>query len=267
MTRSGTELIAGGGGASALVPAVGQKLGLSVRLAPNAPVISAIGTALALVREVVERTVPDASEADLLRIRRDAVEAVVQQGADPASVSVDIEYDSRTAVLRAFASGQTELRERDLEAGEASDEERRSAAAKALAAEQDEVTLAADTGLLRAYRAGWERSRLFGLLRERGQGVALVDVQGVVRLVLPRGSVASLAAGELREGLSQLLEEETRYGDAGAELPQLFLGVRGRIVNLSGLVNEAQVLSLAEAELAGVGQDEPILAATARRGM
>ncbi len=267
MARSSTELIAGGGGASALVPAVGQKLGLHVRLAPSAPVISAIGTALALVREVVERTVPDASEEDLLRIRREAVEAVVRQGADPSSVSVDIEYDARTALLRAFASGQTELRERDLEADEASDEERRSAAAKSLAVALEDVEPVADAGLLRAYRATWERKRLLGLLRERGHGIALVDPQAVVRLVLPRGSVARLTAGEVREGLSHLLEEETRYGDAGAELPQLFLGLRGRIVNLSGLVSQAQVLSLAEAEVAGVARDEPLLAAAARRGM
>ena len=45
------------------------------------------------------------------------------------------------------------------------------------------------------------------------------------------------------------------------------LGVRGRIVNLSGLVDLAQVLSLAEAELAGTAQDEPVLAVVAPRGV
>lgn len=267
MARAGTELIAGGGGASVLAPAVGRKLGLPVRAAPNAPVISAIGTALALVREVVERTIPDASEEDVLRVRREAVEAVVRQGADPASVSVDIEYDARTALLRASASGHTELRERDLNAYEAGDEERRRAAAKSLGAAADDVTLVADAGLLRGYRGAWERRRLFGLVKERGHGIALVDQQAVVRLVLSGGSARGLGAGEVREGLLDLLEEETRYGDAGAELPQLFLGVRGRIVNLSGLVSQAQVLSLAEAELAGMAADEPILVVTARRGM
>ncbi len=265
MTRRGTELIAGGGGASALVPAVGERMGLSVRLAPNASVISAIGTALALVREVIEHTVPGATERDVLSIRREAVEAVVRQGADPDTVSVDIEYDSRSAVLRATASGQTELRERDLEAMVAGDEERRAAAAKSLGAVADELAVTADAGLLRAYETRLTKRRLFGLVPQREQAVAVVDQQGVVRLLLAGASAAAFPAPDLRQALPRLLESQTRYGDAGAEMPQLFLGVRGRIVNLSGLLDAAQVLSLAEAEVAGLPADEMVLSVAAPR--
>jgi len=266
MSRRSTELIAGGGGASALVPAVGKQLSLPVRLAPNASVISAIGTALALVREVVERTVPGAGEQEVLNIRREAVEAVVRQGADPDSVSVDIEYDSRSAVLRATASGQTELRERDLGRGRAGDEERTSAAANSLGVPAGEVEMAADAGLLRAYRARLERKRLLGLLREREEAVAVVDEQAIVRLVLVGSSALTFPAGQTRQALPALLDSQTRYGDAGAELPQLFLGIGGRIVNLSGLVDTAQVLSLAEAEIGGAPEDEVVLAVVAPRG-
>ncbi len=75
LSRETTELIGGGGGAGALVPTVGELMNLPTRIAPNNAVVSAIGTALALVRDVVERTVPEAKESDLLQIRREAVEA------------------------------------------------------------------------------------------------------------------------------------------------------------------------------------------------
>lgn len=266
MNREVTELIAGGGGASALVPAVGERLSLPVRLAPNAPVVSAIGTALAVVRDVVERTVPEATEKDVLEIRREAVESAIRSGADPDSVSVDVEYDARAAVLRAIATGQAELRERDPTRSEASDEERRSAAAKSLRVEADEVEVVAESGLLRAYRGQRETRRLFGLLKGRKESVALVDERGVVRLIMPGGVARSSEAGAARETLTALLNEYTRYGDAGAELPQLFLGVRARIVSLSGLVNASQVLSLAEAELAGMGEGEKVMVVVAPRG-
>ena len=264
MNRETTELVAGGGGASALAPAVGKRMGMSVRVAPNAPVVSAIGTALALVRDVVERTVPEATETDVLQIRKEAAEAAVRAGADPASVTVDIEYDARSAILRAVATGQTELRERDVSRPPASDQERRSAAAKSLgAAAESAVDMVADVGLLRAYRASWTRKRLFGLLKQRGRAVAVVDEHGIVRLVLSGGMVRASEAQRAGETLAGLLEESTRYGDAGAELPQLFLGVRGRMVDLSGLVSAAQVLSLAEAEMAGLAPDELVLMAAA----
>jgi len=266
MNRETTGLVAGGGGASALVPAVGQRLDMPVRLAPNAPVVSAIGTALAVVRDVVERTVPEATEADVLQIRREAAEAAARAGADPESITVDVEYDSSTAVLRAVATGQTELRERDLSQGAASDEERMTAAANAMRLEPNRVEAVADSGSLRAYQGERERKRLLGLGRKVEHPLALVDRQGVVRLTLPRGVAAAGAAAGARELISVQLDEHTRYGDAGAELPQLFLGVRGRIVNLSGLLNAAQVIALAQAEIAGLAADEQVMIAIAPRG-
>jgi len=265
MDRERTELIAGGGGASALAPAVGSALGLPVRPAPNAPVVSAIGTALAAVREVVERTVPGATDQDLLRIRAEAAQTVVRAGADPESVTVDVEYDSRTAVLRAVATGHTELRERDLSQALVSDEERRSAAAKSLRVAAQDVKLLAEGGLVQAYVARWERKRFLGLATSREHGLALVDQRGVARLVLRGGRARACAVPQTRETLAELLEESTRYGDAGAELPQVFLGVRGRIVNLSGLVEVDQVISLAQAEIAGLAEDELVMVVAAPR--
>jgi len=267
MSLETTGLIGGGGGAGALVPMVGQHLGMPVRIAANAPMVSAIGTALAVVREVVERTVPDASEADLLRVRREAAEGAARAGADPASITVDIEYDARTAVLRAIATGHTELRERDLSQTAASDQERLAAAANSMRVESTQVEAIADSGLLRAYRGMKERRRFLGLVTQRREPLAVVDQQGVVRLLLPRGMARAGEAAGARELVRGLLEELTRYGDAGAELPQLFLGVRARIVNLSGLVSAAQVLSLAEAEIAELAKDERVMVAAAQPGI
>jgi hypothetical protein len=266
MSRDTTWLVAGGGGASALVPAVGKRLGLPVRLAANAAVVSAIGTALAMVREVVERTVPQAGEVEVLQIRREAAEGAVRAGADADSVTVEVEYDARTAVLRAVATGQTELRERDLAQAAASDEERLAAAANSMRLEPGEVEVVADSGLLRAYHGRRERKRLLGLLKRRDQRLALVDEQGVVRLVLSGATARVCEAGTSREAIAEALEEHTRYGDAGAELPRLFLGVRGRVVNLSGLVSAAQVLALAQAETASLAQDEQVMVVAAARG-
>jgi N-methylhydantoinase A/oxoprolinase/acetone carboxylase beta subunit len=266
MSRETTELVAGGGGAAALAPSVGALMALPVRLAPNAVLVSAIGTALAVVREVLERTVPEAGEADVLRIRREAAEAVVRAGADPGSVTVDVEYDPQTAVLRATAIGQTELRERDPSQLLASDEERRAAAAKSLRVAGEQVEQVADSALLRAYRSSQERKRLLGLVSQRRQAIALVDQQGVTRLVLPGGVAEAARAASARELLAQMLDRHTRYGDAGAELPQVFLGLRGRIVDLSGLANASQLLALAEAEVAALSPEEMILVAVAPRG-
>jgi len=265
MNRETTDLIGGGGGAGALAPAVGKMLDLPVRIAPNASLVSAIGTALALVREVIERTVPNATEADMLHLRREAAEAVLRSGAAPESVSVELEYDARTALLRAVATGQTELRERDVSRAVATDEERLAAAAKSLRVSPEEVEVVAETGQLRAYRGAHERKRLLGLVSEQRKTIALVDQQAVTRLLLPGGEARRCAAGEAGAAITSALEEYTRYGDAGAELPQVFLGVRARIVNLSGLASARQVVALMQAEASALPPEEMILIAVAPR--
>ena len=56
-------LLAGGGGsAGVVVPYLGEAMGCSWKLVENAPIISTIGVALAMVREVVERTVVNPTE-------------------------------------------------------------------------------------------------------------------------------------------------------------------------------------------------------------
>ena len=265
MSRETTELIGGGGGAGALVPSLAEQLGLPHRVAANAAVISAIGTALALVREVVERTVPEATEADLLQVRKEAAEAVIAAGADPESIVVEVEYDARTALLRATATGQTELRARDPAGGAASDQERLTAAAKFLGVPAAQVESVGDSGPLRAYRGGRLEKYLLGLLTRRRSLVAVVDRQAVVRLPVPGATAEVAQASRLETTLARLLGDHTHYGDAGAELPQAFLGVRGRIVNLSGLAKPEQVLSLAAVESAALALQETVLVVVAPR--
>ena len=75
-------LIGEGGGAGALIPYISERLGLRCEISRDAEVISSIGAALALVRDVVERVIPHPQPEDLQAIRREALEAAVRVGAD-----------------------------------------------------------------------------------------------------------------------------------------------------------------------------------------
>src|SRR5579872_1401448 len=112
LDRSSAELVGGGGGAAAIVPFVAGSLGMRSRLARSHEVISPIGVALALVRETVERTVVSPGPEDLLRIKREAEEAAIRSGAAAETVEVAVEVDAGRNLLRAIATGATEMRAR-----------------------------------------------------------------------------------------------------------------------------------------------------------
>jgi N-methylhydantoinase A len=111
LDRESLELVGGGGGAGALVPFVAQMMGLRYRIARDAEVISPIGVALALVRDVVERTIVDPSAQDIASIRREAMDRVVAAGASPETIEVSVDIDTQLNRVRATASGATAMAE------------------------------------------------------------------------------------------------------------------------------------------------------------
>ena len=65
--------------------------------------------ALALVRETVERNIVQPKPDDILRIRAEAFQAVQHMGADPATIEIHVEVDTRASIVRATAFGAAGL--------------------------------------------------------------------------------------------------------------------------------------------------------------
>ena len=108
------KLVGCGGGAASLVPYCAGKMGLQYSIPENAEVISSIGVALSMVRDVVERVIPNPTQDDIREIKKEAADAAVSSGASPDTVEVHIEIDSQTGKVTAIATGSTEVKTTDL---------------------------------------------------------------------------------------------------------------------------------------------------------
>ena len=86
-----------------------------------------------------------------------------------------------------------------------------------------------------------------------------------MRLKLADAATARGPLSVLLAQLSALVDDMTTFGDAGGLMPDVFLAVAGRIVDLSGLATRDQVLSLARAESDTLGADEDAVAILARK--
>jgi len=228
------------------------------RIAENAPVISAIGVALALVRDTVERTIPNPTKDDLLRVRREAIEAVIRVGANPETVEVQVEVDAQQQTVRATATGATELRAREL-SGAVDDATRRDNAAHSLGVAATDVRALACTLNMVALGCTQQTKRLFGLLKTRTTPLRLLDREGVIRLQLAHGEAETISAGQATTRLREMIVAQAHYDDGGERLPAVFLLAGARIFNLSGLLSIEQILSLAEAELQNLPPEETVM--------
>ena len=114
LDKEAMKLVGCGGGAAALVPYCADKLGLQYSIPENAEVISSIGVALAMVRDVVERVIPNPTQEAIRDIKKEAKDAAINSGAAADTVEVHIEIDNQTGKVTAIATGSTEVKTTDL---------------------------------------------------------------------------------------------------------------------------------------------------------
>lgn len=260
-----TVFVGGGGGAAAVVPHLAQFMGHKSYIAKNAPVISTIGVALAMVRDMVERSVTNPTEDDIISVRREAELKAIQNGAAPGTVEVSVEVDTQRNIVRAIAVGATEMRSKDRLRKKLSEDELLAVVAENLEAPKDQLRISAQNGSMYAVQYNKVEKRLFGLVKKSTNQLRLIDEEGVIRLQKNNAWTRQTTVGEWEKDLDWILEELTEYNDGGTNLPNVYVVLGRRIIDLSGLPSPEQIVSLGGVELAGCRADEPLILAATKR--
>ena len=240
-------LIGEGGGAGALIPRMSERTGLKHEISKDAEVISSIGVALALVRDVVERIIPHPKPEDLQAIRREALEAVVRLGADPCGVEVTVEVDRLTHRVRAIAMGAAEMHVKD-PGGSIPEREARAIAARSMSLGAETLHLATETAGLRAYRSTPDG---FGAVR-------VVDREGAIRMQRSRALVRTTTAHEAQQTIREIWKQTAGSSGAGHASPGLLIHFGAHLVDLSGVESLEQAVALARSELEAEAQDAAV---------
>lgn len=258
-------LYGGGGGASALVPHASQYLGMKHEIAPDSEVISAIGAAMGMIRDTVEKSIINPNEQDIIAIRQAASESVISMGARPESVEVQVEIDNANKKVVAIATGSSDMASREA-AVELDEAGIKKLAAEALKIGQEKVVIFGKTNLLRLAGYDTVKSHFFGLMKEKKTPAVVVTREGIIKRRFDNVVWRNTSVTGVKAVISQLIEELRTYGDAGELMPDVFVVVSGKIVDLSGLIQLSQILSLVEFDLKDLSAaDNAIVLAVKKR--
>jgi N-methylhydantoinase A len=256
LDRDQVVLVGGGGGAAALIPHSAQRLGCEYRIPRDAEVMSSIGVALAMVRDVVERVIINPSTEDIAAIKQEARQAVMKACANPESIEVFVEINPQTGRVRATAIGTMEMRSQDV-CRSLDPEECRRIAAKSMNVPLERVELRASTGLVNVYQGLVEEKR-WRFFNSRRYPFRAVDSQGFVKLQRSNGSIYQFTGTNALAGLTQAWENLTIYNGDSIIYPDLFLIVGSHIVDLTGVQSMEQAFGLVATELEGIAPDQPV---------
>ncbi len=252
------KLIGGGGGAIALLPYLGKRMGISTEIVKDNEVISAIGVALALVRDTVERTIIDPDESDIMKIREEAIASVQKMGAAPDTIEVFVEVDSKKNIVRATAMGSTEMKEQELVVKEVTEDDTKLTVAESIGCDAKDLKISAQTTSLKAYTTEIIQKKLFGLFKEERTAVRIIDKEGVIRLASNKSAVRQAVVGNVEKELIDFAELYTTYSDAGVIIPKVFILIGSRIIDFSGLIEMGQIIPLLQVELKRYTENEPV---------
>ncbi|RVU97236.1 hydantoinase/oxoprolinase family protein [Coriobacteriales bacterium OH1046] len=218
------RLVGCGGGAAALVPYCAEKMGLQYSIPENAEVISSIGVALAMVRDVVERVMPTPSQDDIRGIKQEAIDQAISSGADPDTVEVHIDIDSITGKVTAIATGSTEVKTTDLQK-EVDDAEALELATEDFGKQVSDIKLIEKTGHFFVYQ-GTKKDRV---------PLRVVDKKGFVRVQISNAVISKVKAADYKAEVERLWESASVFAADGVMRPDYFICIGPRVCDYSAI--------------------------------
>lgn len=240
------SLVGVGGGAASLIIYFSNKMGVKYSIPENAEVISSIGVALSMVRDVVERIIPSPSKEDIRSIKNEALNKAIESGATAESVEIHVEIDPQTSKVTAIATGSTEVKTTDL-LKECTEEEARALAAEDMRKPESEIELLARTKYF----------YVFGEKADKG-AVRIVDQKGFIKVQRGRGMCIKTTAGQYLDAMKQLWDEMAVYQTELIARPDYYLCLGARVMDFSATDFE-QLELLTDLEVSAMEPDDEVL--------
>lgn len=248
------RLVGVGGGAAALIGFCAGKMGVNYSIPENAEVISSIGVALAMVRDVVERTVPNPTGDDIRSIKQEAIDKAVESGASPDTVEVHIEIDSQTSKLTAIATGSTEVKTQDL-MSECTEEEAKALAAEDMKTTPERTELTAESGSFRVFQTTDSRHH---------RPVRIVDKKGFIKVQRTDAEAVEAKVTNYRAVVTKLWEDLAVYKADAILRPDYYICAGARVMDFSGGSELEQVLLLIDVEMQAMDPGTEVIVVGAR---
>ncbi len=241
------RLVGCGGGAASLVPYCAEKMGLQYSIPQNAEVISSIGVALSMVRDVVERVIPNPSQDDIRELKKEAADAAVSSGASPDTVEVHIEIENQTGKVTAIATGSTEVKTTDL-LKECDEAEAMELVIQDFGPKVSDVKLAEKTDKFYVYQG----------VRGDKNPVRIVDKKGFIKVQCSNGFVVKCKVKDYRDEVEQMWKEGAVFKTDTVLRPDYFVCVGPRVGDYSA-VDLDQIYLLMDLDLGDREPDEDII--------
>ena len=229
--RDQIVLVGAGGGAGTLLTFTANDMGFKYQIPENAEVISSIGVALAMVREMVERTIPNPTAKDIAELKKEAKEMAMNSGAvEVKTTDLMKNCDEKEAVQ---------------------------IAAESVGVSPDQVELEASNGMV------------FVVTCKQGnrKQLRVIDKKGFIKIQRSDGGCVRTTMQNVADDLKQIWDASSNFSSEVRINPDVYVIAGSRVIDYSGIPEYAQVAGLIEAELSDKQPDDDIILVLAKNAL
>lgn len=238
-----------GGGIAALLPYTAKLMELDYKIPENAEVISSIGVALAMIRDVVERVIPSPSKKDISDIKKEAANLAIANGAIPDSVEVQIEIDSQTSRVTAIALGSSEVQTTDLLKA-CTEDDAKELAAKSMGVSLEDTTLITSSEVFYVFTAK---------KKDGSDQIRIVDKKGFIKVQRGDGDATKCTVAKASEVIEEMWERLSVYKNDIRLTPDVYLCTGGKVLDFAGMMDLDQLYLVVDTELSTLEDNEEVI--------
>ncbi len=250
------SLVGVGGGAASLIVYFAEKMGLKYSIPENAEVISSIGVALSMVRDVVERIIPSPTKEAINTIKLEAMNKAIESGATPESVEIHIDIDPQTSKVTAIATGSTEVKTTDL-LKECNEEELKQLAAGDMRISPGQTQLMEKNGYVYIYGESKDKEGEPGAIR-------ILDTKGFIKVQRGHAAAVKTTAGEYLDTVKKLWEDMAVYQTELIARPDYYLCIGARVMDFTASDFD-QLELLMDIEVSALDPETEVIVVAANR--
>ncbi|BCZ49093.1 hydantoinase [Clostridium gelidum] len=249
LERDQMSFVGVGGGAAALIPYTAKFMELDYSIPENAEVISSIGVALAMIRDVVERVIPSPSKKDIADIKKEAANMAIANGAIPDSVEVQLEIDSQTSRVTAIALGSSEVQTTDLLKA-CSEDDAKELAAKSMGVCVEDANLVTKSNVFYVFTTK---------KKDDSNQIRIVDKKGFIKVQRGDGEATKCTVAEAEEIIAEMWENLSVYKNDIRLTPDVYLCIGGKVLDYAGMMDLDQLYMVVDTELSSMEPEEEII--------
>lgn len=201
-----------------------------------------------MVRDTVERVVPNPTPQDIKNIRMEVINKAIESGASADTIDVHIEIDSNTSRLIAIATGSTEVKSTDL-LKECSEEEAKKLAAEDMGISINEVKLVQKNKYFYVF-AGTSKNK---------ESIRIVDKKGFIKVQRNYGDACKVKAKDYETAIKTMWEELTVYKSDSVLRPDFYLCIGPRVMDFAAGGDYEQMIMLMEVNIQMIDSEEEII--------